>query len=183
MAQADTPERLQRMYHQQIPDFCSASQNTANTGKIIFYIFIFDRPGRLIRDTRRKIPFCFTAHGIPSKMLTSEIDPQRILPISQSFMTGKRKIPAGAPVNFRKPDWFPELTGSRHTLFSRSENIPMLCQQINPRYLHIFIKAHHGSGTGSLGRQTVFRKNMPGQIQSIFLTPAPNCTGKGFDKH
>ena len=112
-------------------------------------------------------------------MLTTEIDPQCVLPVAQRFMSEEREIPTGTAVCFRETPFFIELMSHAGTLFGGIKNIPMFGKQVDPGCLFIFITAHRGSAGIDLAVYAVFTQQVSGEFKVIFLTPIADLLHKG----
>ena len=112
-------------------------------------------------------------------MLTTEVDPQCVLPVAQSLMPEEGEIPTGAAVGFGKTVGLHELMCHTGTLFCCIKDIPVFSQQVDPGGGFVFIAAHGGAAGTDLADDRIFGKQMPGEGEIVRFTPVPDLLHKG----
>ena len=112
-------------------------------------------------------------------MLTTEVDPQCVLPVTQCFMPEEGEIPAGAAVGFGKTVGLHELMCHTGALFGGIKDIPVFGQQVDPGGGFVFVAAHGGAAGTDLADDRIFGKQMPGEREVVRFAPVPDLLHKG----
>ncbi len=178
----NAPRRFDRVNHQQVTDFPSVRQRRAEPREIILHHRILPVPRRLPRNTGRVITLGLGRHRIPRQVLATQVQPQRILPVTEGFVSGKREIPSGTAVGFGQAPAAAELTRHGSALLGGVEHVPMFGQQVDAGRLHVFVETHGGADHPGLPEQSIFQQHMPGHQSIVPVAPFADLLRKRTDE-
>ena len=92
------PDAFHRIQHEQITNRLALRHHETKARKIVLHLFVLFVPCRLMQNAGRVVALGFSAHSVPRKMVTAQVDAQQRLPVAHCLVPRKRHLPAGAAV-------------------------------------------------------------------------------------